>query len=599
MSLGFHHTIKPNQKNERIRHLIVFDVESHIDKKVKDKTIFEPFLWTCIYCRYRNEQNSWIDKYYHGTAINDFWNIVEKHAYIKEKVIVSSHHLEPDFIPLQGTQQLTARGWILGKYITHNKILYFEFIKDRRKIVITNSGNIFSGSIEMWGKALGIPKLNMPTYPTLDKAWIDYCMQDTIILMHMWKSYLQFLDDNDMGNLQFTAASQAMTTYRHRFMDKTIAIHRHPETMALERLAYHGGRFQALQIGNIQAKPVWRLDINSMYGNIMQLADLPYELRGYSDNIGVDKLIWLMKKYAVIAEVTVFTDDAFIPIIVEGKVTYPTGKIECILSTPELEYILQHGSIVKAKRCSWYRKAKILKAYADYFLGLRQQYKDSGNKPYELLAKLMVNSLYGKFGQYGYKEEIIDTCNPDIIKYEESYSANTKQKIGYLFYGGKIRVVKKESAAYNTFVAIASHITAYGRVRLWQLIKQAGLVNVYHVATDSLIVNENGLANLHDELDSNTFGKLKIEEEIKSLTIKAPNDMVMDGKEKIKGINKKAGKLDDNTYVITIWPRFNTLLKRNELSFYYTKQQIKRLKRTVFNSLDALGNNVKVYSVYT
>lgn len=443
MSMGFHHTIKANQKNERIRHLMVFDVESHIDKHIGNKTIFEPFLWCAIYSRYFKERKAWSNKEYHGIDINAFWDLVEKYSYNKEKLVLSSHHLEPDFVPLQGIQQLQARGWILGKYITHNKILYFEFAKEKHKIVITNSGNIFPSSIEFWGKALNIPKLEMPTSKQLNKEWIEYCMRDCVVLLAMWHNYLDFLDIHNMGNLQFTAASQAMTSYRHRFMTKAIAIHREPSVLALERVSYHGGRFQALQIGNIKASPIWRLDVNSMYGDIMKTSELPYELRGYQDGCRMDKLIWLLKRFSVIAELTIQCNEPFIPIIKADKVTYPTGRFTSVFCTPEINYILANMSIIKIGKISWYKKFPILSDYASYFLNLRQEYKKQDNKPYAELAKLFVNSLYGKFGQYGYKEEVIGECDPSLIKYEESYDANTKSKINYLFYGGKIRVVKK------------------------------------------------------------------------------------------------------------------------------------------------------------
>lgn len=594
MSLAFHHSIKGNQKNERFRHLFVFDVESHIDKHDKNKTIFEPFLWCAIYSRYRNEQERWIDEKHYGTNIDDFWDLVESYAYNKEKLVMSSHHLEPDIIPLEIIQRLHARGWQLQKYITHNKILMFDFIKDKRKIVVTNSGNIFPGSIADWGKALKLDKLEMPTHKEIDKEWIDYCMRDCEVLLAMWHTYIEFLDNHDMGNLKFTAASQAMTTFRHRFMNVSIAIHQHTETLALERLAYHGGRFQALQIGNIKTSPVWRLDINSMYGELMMNKELPYELRGYQATCKKDKLQWLINRYAVIAEMTIRTFQPVFPIIVDEKVTYPIGKIHGYFCTPEIEYILDNCSIISIGQISWYRKDKILSAYATYFLGLRQEYKKDGNKPYELLAKLFVNSLYGKFGQYGYKEEIIGECSDDTIRFEQSYNKDTNQNVGYLMYGGKIHIVQKENNSYNTFVAIAAHITAYGRIALYKLIEKAGINNVYHVATDSLIVNREGLNNLHDDLDNMVIGKLKIEEEVQQLIIKAPNDMVLDTHEKIKGISKKAIKHDDNTYTVTCWPSFNAMMRRNELGYYYTKSITKRLKRTEYLSLDNQGNQVKV-----
>lgn len=598
MSLGFHHSIKHNQKNERIRHLIIFDVESHIDKHKDNKTIFEPFLWCCIKARYNDKNDKWVKKKYHGTGINEFWDLIETFCYAKEKVVLSSHHLEPDFIPLQGIKMLQARNWIMMKYITHNKILYFEFVKDKKKIVISNSGNIFPGSIEYWGNALKMPKLQMPNTSILNDEWIRYCMNDCEILLEMYLQYFKFLDVHDMGNFKFTAASQAMTTFRHRFMNKTIAIHEHTETLILERQAYHGGRFQAMQIGKINYSPLARLDINSMYGYIMSNEELPYELRGYQEGCKLDKLVWLMKRYAVIAELTIISSEPFFPIIKDDKIKYPTGRHTGIFCTPEIQYLLDNHTIVKIGRVAWYKKYPILSDYSRYFLSLRQDYKTNQNKPFEELAKLFVNSLYGKFGQYGYKDKIIGDCDINTIKYEESYNADSNKTIQYMLYGGKIHVTEKQNGSYNTFVAIAAHITAYGRIMLWKLISQAGINNVYHVATDSLIVNQIGLDKLENEIDKMILGKLKIEEVITSLIIKAPNDMVIDTREKIKGISKKAIKHDENDYEITCWPRFNTLLKKGMLDYYYTNQVRKKLKRTTFNSLDNEGNHVSIYCEY-
>jgi len=598
MSLGFAHTIKQNANNERPRHLLVFDVESRLSGDDTNKTYFTPFLWTLIYHRFMEATRKATTKKMWGTDINEFWNMVEHYTYDKQKTIISSHHLEPDFIPMQGITILPERGWLLHKYINHNKILIFEFTKDKRKLCVINSGNIFPGSIASWGDSMQIPKLDMPKENADITIWIKYCMRDSEVLLAMWLKYIEFLNLHNLGNMQYTAASQAMTSYRHRFMSKQIAIHHHEQTMILERESYHGGRFQALAIGTPQAKQFWRLDINSMYGDIMRKTSLPYELRGYADNCSYEKLLWLLKKYLVIAEVTVESKEPFFPIIVEDKIKYKSGVHTAVMCTPELEHAIKHGKIIEVKRASWYKHYPIFEQYSNYFLSLRQEYKSKNDIVFERLAKLFVNSLYGKFGQYGYEDKIIDTCDPSIIKYEEGYNIHTHKTISYFYYGGKIHMSTKTGNSYNTFVAIASHITAIGRLQLWSLIKQAGIKNVYHVATDSLIVNANGLHHLQNKIDDNKYGALKIEETFSRLVIKAPNDMMIDEVEKIKGINKKAQKLDDNTYVITQWPKFSTLLKRDELSQYYTRSVIKHLKRGEFVSLDQNGNHVKVKYEY-
>ncbi|MEW5992934.1 MAG: DNA polymerase [Candidatus Zixiibacteriota bacterium] len=587
MSLGFHHTLKTNQSNERIRHLLVFDVESRLSPGDKNRTYFEPFLWTLIYSRYRPETNKFTQHKHWGTELTPFWDTVEHYTWDRQKTVLSSHHLEPDFIPLHGIYELPARGWLLHRYITHNRILYFEFVRGARKLIVTNSGNIFPGSMADWGTSLGLPKLDMPELCAPQSDWVAYCMRDAEILTALWHKYFEFLDLHDLGNLKFTAASQAMTSYRHRFMRRPIAIHQHPDTLALERSSYHGGRFEALYYGNPGKPRYWRLDINSMYAHIMSQNPLPYELRGYSPSATLQSLTWALSKYQVVANLTIQCNKPFFPVTIDAKIAYQPGIHQVTFTTPEILYLLEHGSILQVGAMAWYKYDYILRDYANYFLSLRAQYKQEHNHAFEQLAKLFVNSLYGKFGQYGYTDKIIGECDPSLVKYEESYDLTTRQKIGYFFYGGKIRVTLKTGVSYNTLVTIASHITAIGRLKLWQLMSQAGLDHVYHVATDSLIVDAIGLQRLQDHIHPSQPGRLKIEQEFTNLIIKAPNDMMIDGLEKIKGVSKKATKLDDDTYQITAWPHFNTLLKHSELEQYYTRSVTKTLQRPAFKSLTA------------
>jgi hypothetical protein len=579
MSLNFKHTIGKNKANERPSHVLFADVESKLSDIGNGRTLFTPFLWTMIYHHYRWSDRKDTEIEYTGYVIGEFWDIVEYHTYDKTKTYLTTHHLEVDFMPLKGFVELNNRGWILDKLIAHNRVLIMTWKKDKRTLVIMNNGNIFPSSIADWGDTLAIPKLKMPKESDSLDDWYVYCMRDTRIMVEMWNTLFRFMDEHDLGNFKYTLASLALSAYKHRFQVKEIAIHDDVQVILLERLAYHGGRFQALKIGKWTNSQFYLLDINSMYAYIQSSCELPYELRGYKEVCDLRELEYRLNKYCVIAECDVDIPESFLPVKVEDKQYYPTGLHTVFLSSPEIRYCLDHNYIKAVRRIAWYYKDYVLKQYADYFTELKIKYTVDGNKPMRAITKLYPNALYGKFAQHGYKDKIIGDCNPDEFKFIEAMDYTTKERYTIAYYGGKIHETEVTLGGYNTFVALSAHITAYGRIMLFNLIKKAGWNNVYHVATDSLVVNNEGYTNLMDEINETVIGKLKLEKKFSDYTLKDVNDVIIDGVDKIKGIGNKAERIAEDTYAITAWPRITTLIKQGNLDHYYTRRVVKVLKR--------------------
>jgi hypothetical protein len=414
----------------------------------------------------------------------------------------------------------------------------------------------------------------------------------------MWDNLIRFMDTHDLGNFKLTKAGLALGAYRHRFMTQTIAIHNHPEAIKLERSAYKGGRFEALQVGHHTKGPYYCLDINSMYGQIMRDQVLPYELRGYYNHANLDQLKRRLTKYGVIAGVSLRLTHPVIPLVIDHKVVYQIGDFNTTLSTPELLYCLERDLILDVGPMAWYYQGDILKAYAGYFLTLKDQFDREGNQPMRQVTKLFLNSLYGKFGQLGYEDKVIGECDPEDFKFIPSYNADTGQRSEVAYYGGKIHETVCTPTSYNTLTAIAAHITAYGRLELWSLMDQAGMDHVYHVATDSLIVDQVGYDNLANKIKPGVPGYLKVEGTFDTYTVKGPNDTIQGLKIKVKGIPAKAEQLTENSYRITEWPRITTLLKQGIVDFYYTKSKVKILHRDPwYNKLGAANPDLKVKTV--
>lgn len=585
MSRSFHHTLPANKGNERPQHVLFADVESKLVAGPNHTTVFKPFLWTCYYKRYRTDNKPNQLDFFWGQDSDSFWDIVDAHTWAKKKTYLATHHLEVDFMPLAGFTSLLKRGWTLNKFISNGRTLLLFYSKGLRRLTILNNGSLFDSSIEDWGKMFNLPKLKMPDENDPIADWVTYCKRDTEIVVKMWDNLLEFLDENNLGNFKLTKAALAINAFKHRFMTHSIAIHNDAKTTVLERRAYHGGRFEALQLGTYTDGPYYELDVNSMYGFIESWAPLPTELRGYTIWPSIPMLKLRLTQYDVVATVDVDVKEPVYPVIEKGHVYFRTGLQRLTLCTPELRYALKRNWIVRVLRMAWYYKAPILKAYALFFMGLKRKYELEHNAPMRTLAKKYTNAVYGKLAQRGFEDNIIGECDPGTIEVAEIMNAQSGEKDALYKYGGKIHRVKTTLKSRDSFIAIAAHITAYARMYLWRLMQIAGTEHVLHVATDSLVVDRVGYENLKRLVHPNKPGTLKIEGVYQEYTVKGINDVVMDGERKIKGIGKNSVQIDDNTFVITAWPKITTLMKDGVLDHYYVRQVQKTLQRKEYYAM--------------
>jgi len=583
MSRSFNHSLTVNHKNERPSRVIFYDVESKYPAEVKGVQPFRPFLWTAIYRRYRTDGKpgerieTWGEKPCH------LWDFVDEHTYSRCKLYMMSHHLEPDFFPMNGISELQERGWTLQKFIQNNRVVVMMWKRGDRSLIIMNSGNLFPGSIEMWGKLFGFPKLQQPPQDAPLDVWLPYCARDTQILERMFDTLLGFMDTHDLGNFKLTVSGIAKTAFQHRFMTSEICIHDDKATIDLERAAYRGGRCQALQPGDHSGTLIYQLDANGMYSSIEMEQELPHRLRGYLEKPPAKQIAHLLKSYAVIAEIEIDLPEPVFMSTYRHKAVFRTGPQTLALCSPELEYVIAHGWPFTVTRAAYYDRAPIFKKYAQFFYRLKAKYKAEGNRAMEVLAKQFPNSLYGKFGQKGYKDEVIGQCDPLDIHYEEVYQPQTGRKYGLFFYGGRIHKVWEEGNARDSFVAISAHVTAYGRMMLWRWMQAAGLENVYAVATDSLKVNQEGYERLQKWIDPMKPGWLKVEGCASDYVCYGPNDSYFDRRLVCKGISKGAEQVDKDTYYVTIWPHAKTLLKQGDVDGYRTVVVKKHLQREEFH----------------
>ena len=181
------------------------------------------------------------------------------------------------------------------------------------------------------------------------------------------------------------------------------------------------------------------------------------------------------------------------------------------------------------------------------------------NPALRLIAKLLLNSLWGKLGQKTNmpRDELITTRE----KMKELFSDERREVVDCFLLDEDALLIswiwRNECDIYegNTSPAVASYVTAYARLKLYTLIEEIESVRegrVLYTDTDSVIyVNREGdpeiqlgafLGELTDELSGNYKCKAAIFMGPKSYALKLVNESTGEEKEviKLKGISLKS-----------------------------------------------------------
>lgn len=516
----------------------------------------------------------------------DLFDIIDRYVHEKEKAYVFAHNYNYDSLILDLFNQLKIHQWSVTNWIIDSDMFIVTAKKGKRSLAFIDSFNYFKTSIKEMGKTVNLDKLDIDFNTKDEHLLMTYCKRDCDILMTFMEKFQSWWLASDYGNFRYTLASSSFEAFRHKFMKHDIWLHHDEESQLLETASYRGGRAEAFFIGKPKAERFYKLDVNSMYPYVMKLNTFPIAYNDNRQNPTVQQLTTALDKYLCVADVEFTALDNAIGVKRE-RLIFPTGRIRATLTTPELQYLKWHGIINKVYSMTTYRHANIFREFIDHFYNARLQYRQEGNKIYDTFAKLLMNSLYGKFGQQNTEYRKIgespyaNNCIVSVVGDNPSLRHNE------IHLNGNIYVSDRLMPSETAFIAIASHVTAYARMLLWKYMLVAGLDNVYYVDTDSLFVNKTGLNNLADYTNANALGMLKLEAESEHLMIKTVKEYEFGNEIKRKGIRKDAEQLDDSTFRQVRFSKIRSMLHHNISNAVYVSQVEKHL------SGDYLKGNVQ------
>lgn len=572
------HVLKKEKTLAVPRHVIFCDTETKFFTLPNGDTQHELELgWACYYRRgegRRSEKQDW--QFF--TTQKCLWDFILDYVGNKNRLWVITHNLSFDFTILNGWRHLRKAGFKI-KFFYSNGITTIIKVKAKGKsILFVDSLNWFKESLEQIGERLNVPKLKIDFETASKSEKKIYCRRDVEILLETFKALTRYLQGNHISRLCYTIGSTAMAAYLFRHYDYLIYIHNNAEAIDLERESYRGGRTECFYIGELNHGPYYIVDVNSLYPCVMRNNFYPVKYVKMYHDVSLSLLSDLLKSHSIIAKVWIQTNEA-IYALKQKRTIFPVGSFWITLTTPELKQAIVNGHIKHIETTVVYEQAPIFKTFVNRFYELRNDFKSAGVPMFEHFTKILMNSLYGKFGQKAENWIKIGDCKDEPDRVEDVLDVVTgrRRRLRYLL--GEIFEMVGHEESRHSFPAISSHVTAYGRMYLWDLMKQAGEGNYYYCDTDSLFVNQQGLDNLNSLIDNTRIGALKIENTTDNIIIYGLKDYTMSGKTVIKGVKKKAVKIADMTYRQENWPSFNGLLRDNHPDTYTTHPMIKTLSR--------------------
>jgi len=276
----------------------------------------------------------------------------------------------------------------------------------------------------------------------------------------------------------------------------------------------------------------------------------------------------------------------------DNKTVAPVGSWSGWYCSEELKLALTYGYSIKVyKAYHWYDKANIFKGYVDTLYNNRVKYPKGNAK--NMISKLLMNSLYGRFGMSPILE------NHKIVNSEESNLEFWIEHFGSsLIVTDQIEVVGKEQAhnsmltfkrnseekksrsLININTPLAIFTTAYARMFMAKY-KIDYKDNLYYSDTDSLVLD----CPLPEELVGTGLGQFKLEYKAKEGIFLAPKVYAL--------------KLEGDTDIIKIkgskakisYSQFTELLHKDSS---YKLNQDKWMKDRTSSNIHILNTNYTV-----
>lgn len=399
----------------------------------------ESFVWAWALCEIGNTENLKI-----GNTIESFFETVLK----EENPIVLFHNLKFDgefilyyllkngfeYVDKKEKKDKSFSTLISDMGLFYQIEVYFHVTKKHvKKITFRDSLKIINQSVESIAKTFKLEesKLKIDYNAPRERGHIltdeerEYIKNDVVIVA----KGLEYL--YDMGLTKMTAGSNALSEYKSIINPKMFEKLYYKLTYECDkdlRQAYKGGftylnpTYEGINVGEGEV-----LDVNSLYPSVMYNNLLPFGEPFFYEGEYKEDIIYPLYIQRITCSFKIKKNK--IPTIqikhrqfIDNEyLTSSGGEIVALtLTNVDLKLFFEQYDVEDLKyHCGWKFKAMhgLFKEYIDKWIGIKNDATISGNKGLRQVAKIMLNSLYGKFATGLDVRSKIPYLEDDVVHY--------------------------------------------------------------------------------------------------------------------------------------------------------------------------------------
>lgn len=539
-----------------------------------------------------------LEAYTHFTTIEQLHNklteILKKHNYIN----LVAHNINFDFQVMDLLKWLESQDLECEVWYQEMSVSYIHWQKDKTIVRILDNMNWWPMALKQVGKVVNEEKMDIDFEKCSLEELAIYCEQDVRIMVKgmsvFWKLIFELYGLRPRWTLGSTAMNCFLSTpSRSKLIQNRI------EDVGKDAIrSYVGGRVEVFRLGEFKNTKLFKLDVNSLYPTVMAKEKYPVEYLYTMDKPKINHIKLILKSKICCADCEVKTKENVFPYQLGKRKIYPLGTYRTWLTGNEFKYGIENGLITKVHKMHVYRAEYIFTEYVNKLYLLKQEFTEKGNWGGREVCKRLLNSLYGKFAQVGFKKEFVKMDYKQRYVRGKFIEENPEDNWKFEVLNYKMYKLNKNVILPHSMPIIASCVTANARQYMWTIFKEIGLENCYYSDTDSIITNEIGLENVKNRIDDLILGGLKNEGESDYLQVWGAKAYVWGDKRTIKGIPYRAYKINDNTFQYTGFRTLNNLVFKNNSAKEFELIKERKIRELIPDGYQVIGSKVYPPTLY-